>query len=265
MIRVFYILLLIFIPSLVFSQQFSGVIILEDRNSFYLNQVFVTNLSQQKTILADGAGKFSLRANEGDILRFTSIITERKDIRVTKKHLENTENIISLSITYFDIGEVTLSSFKPTNNLKKDVLSLKVNDKVNTLKQAIGLPTPKGNGLPTDSSPMKFADGGLSFNINAIYDIITGERKKKERLERYRVMMTSIEQIKQYYGEGYFKSLGIPENLINNFLQFVYSSEDITAYLLEKNFEAIKITMEKFLPIYKNRLKNSRLLDLKLG
>lgn len=264
MIRLYFALFFTLGIALFSAQQFSGLIILEDRSSMYLNQIFVTNLTSQKTILADPSGNFSISAKEGDILRFTSIITERKDIRTTAKHLENLHNVINLQVAYFDIGEVKLTAFKPSQNLKKDVLSLKTNNKTENIKKAVGLPEPKGDGLPPEIPAVAFANGGLSISIDTIYDILSGERKKKERLKRYEIMMTSIEKIKKYFGNQYFKSVGIPENMIENFLQFVYSSENIEPLLHQKNFEAVKIPMEKFLPIYKHRLKNSQILQLKL-
>ncbi len=75
-------------------------------------------------------------------------------------------------------------------------------------------------------------------------------------------MNSSVAQIKNYLGKDYFVKFKIPENLIDNFLQFVYSSENIQAYVLAGNFEAVKIPIEKYLPIYQKRLRSSHLQDV---
>ncbi len=74
-------------------------------------------------------------------------------------------------------------------------------------------------------------------------------------------MTTTIENIKKYYGVPYFTSLKIPENLIDNFLQFVYTSENLSPALTSGNYELAGPIMEKYLPIYQRRLRNSSLMQ----
>lgn len=248
------------------GQNFGGLIVVEDKETAYLNQIFVTNLNRHKTVLADPTGKFTIPVQIGDIVRFTSIVTERKDIKITEKHLIEQNNIVPLSLYYYNIGDVFIKPFKPTKNIQKDVLALKVKDKISPIKRAVGLPEPKidpETALAGDA-PAAFAGGGLTLNIEAIYDIISGEKKKKQRLRKYNIMQNGLNEVKQYFGTAYFKTMGIPEHLIDNFLQFVYSSENIQGYIEQKNYEALKIPMDKYLPIYQNRLKNSKLLDMQL-
>lgn len=238
----------------------SGEVFIRDNSNYYLNQIFVTNLNEYKTVRTDVYGKFNLHAKVGDVIRFTSIVTDRKDVKVTQEFLDNPINFIELKIAYYDIEEVVIK-FKPSGNLRKDVLSLKTGEKVMALQKAIGLPQPKGDGLPTQLPAAGFSDGGLTFGLNSIYDLISGEKKKKERLQRYEKMNSSIKEIEQYFGKEYFESLKIPENLIENFLQFVYSSDDLSIYVENNNFSMVALYMEKYIPIYQKRLKNSYLLE----
>lgn len=247
------------------GQVFSGEIFLRDTSSFYLNQVYVTNLSEHKTVLTNYNGSFKINAKPGDVIRFTSIVTERKDITVTDKMLEGIYNMIELKIAYYEIQEVVISRFKPTGNLKKDVLSLKTGQKALKIKEIIGLPEPKGNGLPPELPAVAFANGGLTFSVDSIYDMISGNRKKKERLQNYEMMMAGITNIKNYFGKDYFIKLKIPENLIDNFLQFVYSSDNLKPLLSSGNYEATKIFIEKYLPIYQRRLQNSKLMEVSIN
>ena len=255
---VVFLLLMSFVPA----QQFSGEVLIRDHSSFYLNQIYVTNLNEFKTIRADVFGKFSINAKVGDVIRFTSIITDRKDIKVTKEFLDNSTNFVELKIAYYDIQEIVISRFKPSGNLRKDVLSLKTGEKELALKKAIGLPEPKGNGLPTQLPAASFSNGGLTFGLDSIYDLISGEKKKKERLQRYEMMTSAITNIKQYYGKEYFAGLKIPEHLVDNFLQFVYSSDNLNPYIESNNYNAVATYIEKYVPIYQKRLKNSYLLEV---
>lgn len=256
------VLILLFVIIKLGAQQFTGEIFLQDNSSLYLNQVYVTNLKTQKTILADFTGKFSIPAATGDVIRFTSIVTDRKDVIIKEQQLGNQKNLVELKIAYYEIQEVLISRFKPTGNLTYDVNSLKTNTKVAQIKKMIGLPEAKGNGQSPQLPVAGFRDGGLTFSLESIFDILSGERKKKERYLAYENMITSIENVKNYMGKDYFESIKIPEKLVDNFLQFVYSSDNLTPYIQKGNYEIVKISIEKYLPVYQKRLQNSNLLEV---
>lgn len=258
--KLFTLLLLVFLAK-INAQFYSGEVFLRDNSILYLNQVYVTNLTTQKTVLSDYNGDFKLPASAGDMVRFTSIVTERKDVRLTPQMMEQ-KNLMELKIAYYDIQEVVINRFKPTGNLRYDVNALRKEDKGLAIKKVIGLPEPKGDGTPPQLPVAGLRDGGLTFSLESIYDILSGERKKKQRYIAYERMNSSVAQIRNYLGKDYFVRFRIPENLIDNFLQFVYSSENIEPYVLAGNFEAIKIPIEKYLPIYQRRLRNSHLQEI---
>ena len=243
------------------AQFFSGEIIIRDKSVYYLNQVYVTNITSHRTVYTDYFGTFKIPAKPGDVIRFTSIVTDRTDVKVTAEQLQNPNNFVELKIAYYDIQEVIISKFKPTGNLRKDVSSLKNGEKNLALQKMIGLPSPKGNGLPPQLPVAGLSGGGLTFSLESIYNILSGERKKQERAQQYEKMSVSVSNIKNYFGEEYFTTLKIPKNLIDNFLQFVYSSDDLYPFVQSNNYEAIGVYIEKYLPIYQRRLRNSHLLD----
>ncbi|MBF8458172.1 hypothetical protein IV494_13395 [Kaistella sp. G5-32] len=252
-----------FILTEVNAQFFSGDIIIRDNSVYYLNQVYVTNITAQKTVYTDYFGAFKIPAKVGDVIRFTSIVTDRKDVLVTAENIQNTNNFVELKVAYYDIQEVVISRFRPTGNLRKDVSSLKTGEKTLALQKMLGLPSPKGDGTPTQLPVAGLSGGGLTFGLDSIYDILSGERKKKERATQYEKMNSTISGIKSYYGTDYFTNLKIPAPLIDNFLQFIYTSDNLYPYIKANNYEAIAIYIEKYLPIYQRRLKNSHLMDLK--
>ena len=259
----FFFLLTLLILTRVNAQYFAGDIIIRDNSVYYLNQVYVTNLTAQNTVYTDYFGSFKIPAKPGDVIRFTSIMTDRKDVVVSAENLQNNNNFVELKVAYYDIQEVVISRFKPTGNLRKDVTSLKTGEKTLALQRMIGLPSPKGDGKPTQLPVAGFSGGGLTFGLDSIYDLISGERKKKERADQYEKMNATIAGIKSYYGVEYFTNLKIPASLIDNFLQFIYTSESMYPFVKANNYEAVAIYIEKYLPIYQRRLKNSHLMDMK--
>lgn len=206
-------------------------------------------------------GEFSIKANVGEVIRFTSIVTERKDIKITTQNTSTPKNLVQLKPQYRQIEEVVIN-FKPTGVLKTDVLALKSAEKKLEVVQRIGLPTPTGDGYSPNLPVASLKDGGLSFNVETIYDAISGDLLKKKRLKEYEIMTANIKNIRNYFGENYFTKLKIPTKLIDNFLQFVYTSDNLRPYLSNKNFEATKPYLEKYLPIYLKRLQNSNLMQI---
>lgn len=260
MSKIFTVVLLFFV-ALVYAQQYSGEIYIRDKSSLYLNQIYVTNVNLHKSVLANYNGEFSIPAKEGDLIRFTSIATDRKDVTVTKQMLSLNKNFVELQIAYYEIQEVILSSFRPTGNLRKDVSMLKSSEKAFELRKMIGLPEPKGDGNPPEIPVLSF-NQGLSFSIDSIFDLISGEKKKKERYYKYEKMSQGIKNLQEYFGDDYFTKLKIPKELIPNFLQFIYSSDNISIFLDSGNYEATKVYIEKYLPIYLRRLQNSHLMQV---
>ena len=247
--------------GLMYGQNLQGEIYIRDKSSLYLNQVYVTNINAHKSVLANYNGEFSISVKVGDILRFTSIATERKDVEVTSQMLTLQKNFIELQIAYYEIQEVILSSFRPTGNLRKDVAMLKGSEKAFELRKMIGLPEPKGDGTSPEIPLLSF-NQGFSFSIDSFFDLISGEKKKKERFQQYERMSRNIANLQNYLGDDYFTKMKIPKELIPNFLQFVYSSDNITADLENNNYEAAKVYIEKYLPIYLRRLQNSHLMQV---
>ncbi|WP_297983532.1 hypothetical protein [uncultured Chryseobacterium sp.] len=258
--KVLSVFILLFLAK-VQAQVFSGQIFMRDNSIIYLNQVYVTNMNEHKTVISDYNGEFKINAKAGDVIRFTSIITERKDITLTSESLSNSTNFIELKEGYIEIPEIVIK-FKPTGNLKTDVLALKKEEKSLAIAKIIGLPAPKGDGNPPQIPVASLAGGGLSFSIESIYDIISGDRKKKQRLYEYEKMNKGIATMKNYFGEEYFANIKIPKNLIDNFLQFVYTSDNINPYLEVNNIEGTKPYIEKYLPIYQRRLRNSHIIEV---
>ena len=257
----FFLLVALFVLTQIHAQFFSGEIIIRDNSVYYLNQVYVTNITSHKTVYTDYFGTFKIPAKPGDVIRFTSIVTDRKDVTVTAENLQNANNFVELKIAYYDIQEVVINKFKPTGNLRKDVSSLKTGEKTLALQKMIGLPAPKGDGTSPQLPVAGFSGGGLTFSLESIYDILSGERKKQERAQQYEKMNVAVTNIKNYYGEAYVANLKIPANLIDNFLQFVYSSDNLSPYLQVNNYDAVAIYIDKYLPIYQRRLKNSNLMS----
>lgn len=239
------------------AQNFSGKIFLQDASALYLNKVYVTNLSSQNSVLSNFDGSFTIAAKTGDMVRFSSVNTERQDIKVSAEILSSDKNIVKLKMAVFSIEEVILKKFKPSGDIRKDINYFKDSQKNLEIAKVIGLPFPTKKDETILPPLASFGGGGLNFNLGTLYDIISGEREKKIRTYNYEKMTKTIAAIRQYYGQDYFTALKIPKNNIDNFLQFIYNSENVESAMASNGMEAMKFYIEKYLPVYLKRIDSA--------
>lgn len=252
---------LLFIYSWFQAQEFRGQVYMKEDSYVFLNHIYVTNITTHKTVLTKNNGHFIIEAKPGDIVRFTSILTDRKEYTLNQDLLNNSNNFIQLSPMYHEIQEVVIR-FKPSGNLKKDVMALKSSEKSFEIAKIVGLPEPKGDGTSPVNPPVALAGGGLTFSVDTIFDLVSGEHKKKIRLYQYEKMAKNVSAMKAYFGAEYFQKLRIPNNLIDNFLEFVYTSDNISHYFDAGNLEGTRTSIEKYLPIYLKRLESSKKMSI---
>lgn len=256
-----YLVLFLILLSKLSAQEFTGRVFLRDNSVMFLNRIYVTNLNTQKTVLSNYNGEFKIPAKAGEVIRFTSVMTERKNITLSVNNLQN-PSLIELQIQQYVIPEVIIGRFKPTGNLRRDVNALKIKDTNSEIQKMLGLPTPKGDGKPPQQPVAGFRDGGLTFSLESIFDILSGERKKKEKLDAYMRMTDATSKVRDYLGKEYFQKVKIPDRFIEDFLQFAYNSDNYYMYAQKGEFELIKFKIEKYLPIFQKRLEDSKITEL---
>ena len=256
-----YLVLFIILLTKLSAQEFTGRVFLRDNSVMFLNRIYVTNMNTQKTVLSNYNGEFKIPAKVGEVIRFTSVMTERKNVTVSLSNLQN-QSLIELQIQQYVIPEVVIGRFRPTGNLKRDVTALKVKNTNEEIQKMLGLPSPKGDGKPPQLPVADFRDGGLTFSLESIFDIISGERKKKEKLDAYMRMTEATAKVRDYLGKEYFQKVKIPDRFIEDFLQFAYNSDNYYMYVQKGEFEIVKFKIERFLPIFQKRLEDSKITEI---
>lgn len=224
---------------------------LRGTDNVIFNKVYITNITIQKTVITNLRGEFIISVNQGDVLRITSNRTLREDIKMTHDKIKKGFLFVELDLKPKEIEAVVLGKFKPTGNLKVDIEKLSRVDKIDELKKNIGLPEPI-SPIVNNTSPVSFGNGGFNLNVQNVYDLFSGELKKKQRRMEYEKMQNTIKVVRSSLEDDYFIKMKIPKNYINNFLEFIYRSEN-------KNLtkDNVRFLLEKYLPIYQKRLEDS--------
>ena len=148
-----------------------------------------------------------------------------------------------------------------SGNLSKDSKKLAKIDKVEHLQKEIGLP--KGPEKPREkpAEVKKVLTNALFGNVNiqAIYDLVSGKSRRQKRWYQYEDMQDDITWIRKQIDDDYFQKTEIPAERISEFLELsCIIKPEIRAYVKAKNIYKVMLKLEDVIPIYIERLKESK-------
>ena len=231
---------------------------ISDENNFDLGAVTVINVSKDQKVSTNSSGEFSIEATNNDELRFIKAGFERASIRV----LTNESNpflLVKMIRIAQEIEEVELT--KITGDLSKDSKRVAKVDKGKVVQDAVGLPQPVGKMREKPAEVKQVLIPMLlgQLNVQGMYDLISGKARRQKRQYRYDDLQEDITWIKERVEEEYFTKEGIPKERISEFIEYSFLSEpQVRMFVRAKNLSGALIRLEKTIPPYVERLKQSK-------
>lgn len=217
-----------------------GKIMVESGNA---GGVTIINLVNEKTAISDGNGDFYILVKAEDLLVFSSVNLEYYRRIIEEEDLKSEVLTIKMTSKITELKEVIVNKHPEIN-----AVDLGVSPK--GIKQY----TPAERKLATASS-MRLNPLGLDPLINAISGR-TAMLKKEVVVER---KLSFIHQIENMYTEDYFKkTLKIPAEYIKGFLYFIVENDRFTTVLKSKNKTQIGFTMVSLAEKYNQILLNEK-------
>jgi len=189
---------LFFLPIFCFSQEkiFRGKI----ETGSMLQGILVVNLTKETETKTDGFGQFSIKAEEGDLLIFSSEFIRRKRFLVETEHL-NKENIIQLEIKNIEIKAVEIEDYG-----------------VNSV--GLGL-VEKGYKPPTQAERKLISAIGNSASIINIINTITGRKRMLKNILKMEIEDQRSDYLSEIFEKSFFlETLKIKSEDISEFKLF---------------------------------------------
>ncbi len=181
----------------------------------------VENLHQLVRTQTDTQGNFTIKAQIGDALVFSSPSTKKKAILLKKEHFESLL-LIRLESETIIIDDVEISSQSmhvsdvPTDKLTPAERQYKSSGQIAGLNQ------------------------GLEINLDAVYNWITGKRKDLKNAVEIEKLQQKLYQLDSYIDqEFYTESLGIAPEYINDFKLFLVDDNQFSNVLDTANQNAV--------------------------
>ncbi|KUO69249.1 MAG: hypothetical protein APF83_04285 [Lutibacter sp. BRH_c52] len=237
--------LLVFFAMNCFSQEKYALIsgkIISDNNA--VGNVHIVNLHSKLGTVCNDSGEFEMMVSLNDILLFSSIEYERKEIKITENYLKYKKMVVELVPSVNELAEVFIEGL--TGNLNYDIKKVPLD----TLpKHSFFLkPGDLKKALPPDLHGQKKAPYvGFFPPIPGSISLPDPSYEAEQRLKReiYRNKQFPTKIIKQF-GLAYFTDkLLIPEEKIDHFLAYCEDRNIIAAFYKNNLLEVIQILREE--------------------
>ncbi|MDP3945703.1 MAG: carboxypeptidase-like regulatory domain-containing protein [Lutibacter sp.] len=209
-----------------------------------VGNVHIVNLNSKLGIVSNDSGEFEMMVSLNDILLFSSIEYERKEIKITENYLKYKKMVVELVPSVNELAEVFIEGL--TGNLNYDIKKVPLD----TLpKHSFFLkPGDLKKALPPDlHGPKKAPYVGAFPPAAGGVPIPDARYEAEQRLKReiYRKKQFPSKIIKQF-GLTYFTDkLQIPEDKIDHFLSYCEDRNIITEYYKNNLLEVIQILREE--------------------
>lgn len=216
------------------QQTISGKVLSENGQPISLIQV--VNIHTDDKILTNEQGQFTIKAEVNDELRFVSYRFDRESKRITSVDLTNAITVyMHPKITEIEAVKIP---YKPTGDLSKDINKLSRVDKGQIVEDAIGLP--RNVEKPREKAADVKKDVLLPIllgqvNFSAIYDVVSGDARRKKNLYQYEDKMEKMNWIKSHFDENFFEENKVPKGKIDEFLYFCLIDPNLQIAFREKN------------------------------
>ncbi len=231
-----------------------GAIQFEYQGVEYEN-VIVSNLQTGQTFITNMLGQFQVIAKPGDELEFKGINVFEKYVIVTEDNYQKKSLFVLLEPLVIPLNDLEVTGFKFSGNLEVDIKRVQIRDTLSEAIAKMGIPVSRERdewkhiNTPVLSSI-------TSLDLDALYDIISGEKKRKIALYNFNRRKELVKGVRAYFKDDFFtESLEIPIEEIDPFVLTLIELGDLQAMFDAHDYYSIMAFMKELAPEYKKRLQ----------
>ncbi len=189
------------------------------------SQLTVVNISLREGTITNANGEFTILARENDTINVSAVQYESRQFVVNKTMYNRKKISLYLIPKVTQLDEVNISNIDLTGDIKKDVGSTKLQRIV----------TPKDLGIPENTAPERTVEerryytavtSGAGIPLDGLINAMTGRLKMlKKHIEVSRFAKKVQDTRYRYSDSIYMQKLKIPEELIGDFVYYIFEDE----------------------------------------
>ncbi|WP_299210955.1 hypothetical protein [uncultured Dokdonia sp.] len=186
----------------------------------------VVNISLRKGAITNEAGIFEIPVRVSDTINISAVQYDSKQFVVTQKMYDRKTMSLYLVPKINELDEVKISNMDLTGYLRRDILNTPLEKTITAA--SLGLPVNAHPPFTPEERRVYSASGKGAGAFGSLIMAINGQAKSyKKQLEVMRFQM-KVEKAREKFSDTlYMKSLNIPENLIEDFVFFVFEEKKI--------------------------------------
>lgn len=225
----------------VFSQS-DSIIALNGKISSYISNlegVYVINLKTEQTVFTDENGAFFIKAAVGDVLVFSGLQFERKEVVLYAEDFEKKPLVIYLNAMVNELNEVVIKNYSRINAASLGIIPFDQKKY-----------TPAERKYATASSA-RLNPGGFDPVLN----LISGRSamlKKEMAVEKKEYYIAMLE--KMFVETHFVNTLKIPLDYVKGFKYYAVDNQKFTKILEMKNKTTIAFLLGELAQKYKDIL-----------
>lgn len=221
-----------------------GIVRTED--DIPLENVLIINIKTGAKTNSSNTGAFSIEAKVSD------------EIRLVRKGYDRLSYLIKAN----DFGQILNFKMTKTPTEIQEVVISKISKKnLEKLKESIGVPAPAEKSrpkVPTTKQVLMPILGGR-LDIQGIYDLASGDARRKKNLYKYEDFEENVMWIKDRIEPKFFIDKGVPEERVIEFIGFTITERnDIISLIKKRNILKVEEVLERVLPTYLSRLNGQK-------
>lgn len=231
----------------------NGQIIIEKlEGDFDYATIKVSNQTLRKMVYADQNGKFSIQVQVGDVVEFTSFLTDVRTIKISENLYQKGRIEVHLDLEIIQLDEADLTRLKP--NLKDNI---KPSDSSSSeLFNSLGL-NPKLLDVEVNPNMTSTINNNGILDPSVWISSITGQLKKDKKKNEYFKNEKILDKIKDFFTEDYFiDDLKIPENKVNEFIQYAAKHAPIKTLFEQNKIDEMILRFDEIAPKYLKLFSN---------
>lgn len=179
-----------------------------------LQDIKIENINRETSVRTDENGDFRIIAEEGEILVFSSVNTEKKIFFLKKEHFEKSIEV-ELKTTAIEIEEVEVGKHIDLGLGGKQL-------------------TPAEREYITGGRILKM-NQGFEFNLEAIGNLFNGKRKQLKKAVEIEKINNLLYELDAYFDEDFYLNLGLEPEYIGDFKYFLVEDKDFRMVLESEN------------------------------
>lgn len=175
--------------------------------------IHIINITAEKGTVTDANGKFSVEVKENDLLLFSSVQFQKKEILITSEILSGRLLEVELQKDLTELDEVRLHQL--SGNLANDI------DDIETFDPGIiGFALSDKEPLSIEERKL-FAITSPDDPVGTLYGIISGQKKMYEKAIKNNRLSALVYKVREFVPDEYFtETLLLAQSKIMDFLYY---------------------------------------------